>query len=110
MKFHKQNYIVDTKLDKILNDKEKIDCDGKATVTEFSEAIGNTKLNKSPGLDGLTVEFYRASLGEIFFLTYIYNKSHNGALMSYSQRSNIVSLQFKKGDPLCLDNYRPISF
>jgi len=29
--------------------------------------------------------------------------------MSYSQRSKIVSLQFKTGDPLCLDNYRPIS-
>jgi hypothetical protein len=29
--------------------------------------------------------------------------------MSYSQRSSILSLLFKKGDPLCLDNYRPIS-
>jgi hypothetical protein len=27
---------------------------------KFSEAIGNMKLNKYPGLDGLTVEFYRA--------------------------------------------------
>jgi hypothetical protein len=29
--------------------------------------------------------------------------------MYYSQRSTIVSLLFKKVDPLCLDNYRPIS-
>jgi hypothetical protein len=29
--------------------------------------------------------------------------------MSYSQRSSILSLLFKKGDPFCLDNYRPIS-
>jgi hypothetical protein len=29
--------------------------------------------------------------------------------MSYSQRSTILSLLFKKGDPLCLDSYRPIS-
>jgi len=72
MKFHKQNYIVDAKLDKILNDKEKIDCDGKATVNEFSEAIGNTKLNKSPGLDGLTVEFYRTFWGKINVFPYIY--------------------------------------
>ena len=44
--------IFDTKLDKILNDKDKFDCDGEVTVTECSEAIGNLKLNKSPGLDG----------------------------------------------------------
>jgi hypothetical protein len=50
-------YIFDTKLDKILNDKEKLDCDGEVTDTECSEAIGNMKLNKSPGKDGLTVEF-----------------------------------------------------
>jgi hypothetical protein len=27
----------------------------------------------------------------------------------YSQLSSILSLLFKKGGPLCLDNYRPIS-
>jgi hypothetical protein len=45
----------------------------------------------------------------IYVNYYIYNKSYNEALMSYSQRSSILSLLFKKGDPLCLDNYRPIS-
>jgi hypothetical protein len=44
------------------------------------------KLNKSPGLDGLTVEFYRAFWGKLkIVLTDIYNKSYNEALMSYSQ-------------------------
>ena len=105
-----KEYIFDTKLDKILNDKETLDCDGEVTDTECSEAIGNMKLNKSPGLDGLTVEFYRAFWGKLkIVLTDIYNKSYNEALMSYSQRSSILSLLFKKGDPLCLDNYRPIS-
>jgi hypothetical protein len=42
-----KKYIFDTKLDKILNDKEKLDCDGEVTDTECSEAIGNMKLNKS---------------------------------------------------------------
>ena len=36
----------------ITDDKEKVDCDGEVTDTECSEAIGNMKLNKSPGLDG----------------------------------------------------------
>jgi hypothetical protein len=36
-----KEYILDTKLDKILNDKDKLDCDGEVTDTECSEAIGN---------------------------------------------------------------------
>jgi hypothetical protein len=31
--------IFDTKLDKILNDKEQLDCDGEVTDTECSEAM-----------------------------------------------------------------------
>jgi hypothetical protein len=29
--------------------------------------------------------------------------------MSFSQRTSVLSLLLKKGDPLVLDNYRPIS-
>ena len=96
--FINKNYIFDTNVDTILNDKEKLDCDGEVTVTECSEA--SMELNTYPGLDGLTVEFYRAFWGKIKkkeILTYIYNKSNNGALMSYSQWSSILSLQFKRG-------------
>jgi hypothetical protein len=32
-------------------------CDGKITVTECSDAVNEMKLNKSPGLDGLSIEF-----------------------------------------------------
>jgi hypothetical protein len=40
------------------------------------------KLNKSPGLDGLTVEFYRAFWGKLkIVLTDIYNKSYNEAFL-----------------------------
>jgi hypothetical protein len=78
--------------------------------TECSEAIGNMKLNKSPGLDGLTVEFYRAFWGKLkIVLTDIYNKRYNEAVMSYSQRSSILSLLFKKGDPL-YENYSHFYF
>ena len=33
-------------------------------VTECYEVIGNMKLNKPPGLDGLTIELYRAFWGK----------------------------------------------
>jgi hypothetical protein len=42
-----------------LSEKDKSICDGEITVTECSDAVNEMKLNKSPGLDGLLVEFYR---------------------------------------------------
>jgi hypothetical protein len=69
------------------------------------------KLNKSPGLDGLTVEFYRAFWGKLkIVLTDIYNKSYNEALMSYSQRSSILSLLFKKGEYILLMKFHLFFF
>jgi hypothetical protein len=53
-----KKYIFDTKLDKILNDKDKLDCDGEVTDTEYAETIGNMKLNKSPGLDAVFFKTY----------------------------------------------------
>ena len=52
-------YIFETKLDKEMDKNDKSICDGDITVEECSDAIYKMKLNKSPGLDGLTVEFYR---------------------------------------------------
>lgn len=68
------------------------------------------KLNKSPGLDGLTVEFYQTFWDKIkTFLVEVLNKGYDKKLLSFSQRSSVLSLTFKKDDPLSLDNYRPIS-
>ena len=54
-----RNYIFDTKLENRLQDQNQSICDGKVNEKECSSAINNVKSNKSPGLDGLTVEFYR---------------------------------------------------
>ena len=40
--------------------------------------------------------------------TSISNKSYDEKLLSFSQWTSVLSLLFKKGDPLVLDNYRPI--
>jgi RNase P/RNase MRP subunit p30 len=73
-----------------------------------TNAINNMKSNKAPGLDGLTVEFYREFWGKVkFFLIDVLNKSYDEKLLSFSQRTSVLSLLFKKGDPLVLDNYRP---
>ena len=42
-----------------LNDTEKRNCEGKITENECLKALKEMKNNKSPGSDGLTVEFYK---------------------------------------------------
>jgi hypothetical protein len=52
-------YIYRTKLESKVNQEDMNVCDGQLSVEECTEAIFKMKLNKSPGIDGLTVEFYR---------------------------------------------------
>ena len=69
------------------------------------------KLNKSPGLDGLPVEFYITFWPEICdMLLESYNYSMENGLMSNSQRNGVITLIPKKEkDIFYLKNYRPIS-
>lgn len=105
-----ENYIFETNLERNINVEEFKICDGKLTIEECTSAINMMKLNKSPGLDGLTVEFYQTFWDKIkFFLVDVLNKSQDEKLLTYSQRTSVLSLIFKKDDPLLLENYRPIS-
>ena len=68
------------------------------------------KLNKSPGLYGLTVEFYITFWNNVrsFFFN-SFTESMKSKSLSRSQRQCIFSLLYKKGDPEDLENWRPIS-
>ena len=104
------DYIFQTNLESEINHENMKTCDGSLTVDEITEAIFKMKPNKSPGLDGLTVEFYRTFWQKIkHILVYILNKGHEDKCLSFSQRTSVLSLIFKKNNPLLLDNYRPIS-
>ena len=68
------------------------------------------KPNKSPGLDGLTGEFYKYfwdSISELFYdaLIEIFQKGE----LSFSQRLSVLTLIHKKDDKKLLKNYRPLS-
>jgi hypothetical protein len=43
-----------------LNDNESETCNGQLSIQECTDALENMKLNKSPGIDGLSAEFYQA--------------------------------------------------
>ena len=73
-------------------------------------ALFSMKLNKSPGSDGLLVEFYQAFWDNL--KVYFYNslkETYQNGYMSETQRKGILSLIFKKGDPTNLSNWRPIT-
>jgi hypothetical protein len=68
------------------------------------------KLNKAPGLDGLSVEFYRKFWNNLKKLvTKVFNFNYERGHLSNSQKIGAISLIFKKNDPLSLDNYCPIT-
>lgn len=66
--------------------------------------------NRSPGLDGLSTNFYKCFwpiLGSE--ITQVYNYAFDNEHPPLTQRRGVISLLFKKGDRTQLQNWRPIT-
>ncbi|CAM2105190.1 unnamed protein product [Caretta caretta] len=81
------------------------------TLAEFSEALRHMPTNKSPGMDGLTVEFYRV-VSDILGpdIVTVWAESLQSGVLPLSCRRAVLALLPKKGDLRDLHNWRPISF
>ena len=57
------------------SDSDRAACEGQLTLAEATEALRRANRNKSPGADGLSVEFFHFcdSLGEV--LVAVFNES-----------------------------------
>ena len=98
------------KLAKKVSPSSKAKCDSPITLKELTQAIKGMPNGKSPGTDGLTVEFYKRFwdlLGEDLLLSL--QSGLEEKLLSESQRSSIITCLYKKGDRKDLSNWRPIS-
>ena len=74
-------------------------CEGAITVDEISFAIKNMNTNKSPGPDGLTVEFYRKFWNLLSpYLVRVYNACFDAGEMCDSMKTSNTRVIFKKGD------------
>ena len=85
-------------------------CEGEIGTSESKVAIDKMKKNKSPGLDGISIEFYKKFwplIGNL--LVKVFNSSYENGILTESQRVAVFTLIFKKGDDCDLSNYRPIS-
>ena len=93
-----------------LPDNARKSCEGLITEEELQKAVRSMENNKSPGIDGLTTNFYKhfwPILSEK--LTRVYNHAFRTGALAVSQRRGVISLLFKKGDRTQLKNWRPVT-
>ena len=89
---------------------EKLDLDQPISKTEYDTVIKNLKTGKSPGLDGITPEFYKHFWDDLYPpFSEMVTESFIAGHLPESVRMAVVQLIFKKDNPHLLKNYRPIS-
>ena len=86
-------------------------CDEKLSIGECFNTLKTFQKNKTPGNDGLTVEFYLVFwpiVGK--HLIDCFNYAHDHGALSNSQKQALITLLEKKGkDKRLIKNWRPIS-
>ena len=94
-----------------ISEQHKIDCDKPLTVEDLEDSLFNMSVGKSPGNDGLTVEFYKYFWPDIkntFYESVCYSRVVGE--LSSSQRQAIIKLLEKRDkDKRFIENWRPIS-
>ena len=86
-------------------------CEGKMSIQECENVSDSFQTNKSPGNDGIPIEFYKRCWKIISqpFLESL-NESFEKGEMSNSQKQAVITLIEKKGKDRCfIENWRPIS-
>ena len=94
-----------------LSDEKSASLEGEISYTEIANALKNMKNNKSPGLDGFTVEFFKFFWVDIgtFILRSINYGYRNGSLSITQKQGLITCLPKPNKSRLSLKNWRPIS-
>ncbi len=94
-----------------LTEELKSNCEGILTIDECTKAMNEMKNGKSPGTDGLTVEFYKHFWPQInTFVLESLNYAYVKGELSIDQRRGIITLIPKKDKKrTLLKNWRPIS-
>lgn len=98
-------------VDKQINQDDYAMCENDLSEMEIKKALFEMNKNKSPGPDGLTVEFYCKfydTLKQVLFD--VFKCIEQNEILSRSMRMGHINLIYKnKGDKRSLENWRPIS-
>ena len=94
----------------ILDESDADLCNGVLTEKECKDATVHMNVNKSPGPDGIPLEFYRCFWEDIkVLLVHCLNDGYTHKELSSTQKCGIINVIHKKGDVCNLSNWRPIS-
>lgn len=98
------------KLRRRLSEAEKEECDVDIGEEEIIKAINGMNKNKSPGLDGLTAEFYREFREQLCpILGKLFRWMEDHDYIETEIITGLVNIIHKKGSKDKLDNYRPLT-
>lgn len=93
-----------------ISDEFKSNCEKPLLNCEVVEALKRMKTGKSPGIDGLTTEFYLCFWDIIDPLMEMYRECIDKEEMSTTMKQGIISLIPKPNkDPLSIENWRLIT-
>ena len=94
-----------------LIEREQNECGCLLTEAECWESLKSMQPNKSPGTDGLSLEFYKVFWKDIsFYLLNALNRAHMKGCLSITQRRGIITLIPKTHKPVNIfKNWRPIT-
>ena len=104
-----QQSFLDTSMPQ-LSESDQRSCEIPLSSAELEIAPKKMEDDKSPGIDGLTTNFYKyfwPTLGPD--VTQVFNYCFEHGLLTRSQRRGVITLVFKKGDRTKLSNWRPIT-
>ncbi|KAJ4946367.1 hypothetical protein JOQ06_024034, partial [Pogonophryne albipinna] len=84
--------------------------EGPLTIQELQTALQGMQGRRAPGIDGLSVEFYKAYWDVLSHdLLDVFNESLASGSMPMSCRRAVITLLPKKGNLQDIENWRPVS-
>ena len=103
-------FLNDTLINK-LDEEQKQACEGEIRIQEVKEVLKSMKNGKTPGIDGLPIEFYKCFWVRIgHFLLRSLNEAFYKGELSVTQKRGIITCIPKGNKPReYMKNWRPIS-
>jgi exonuclease III len=98
------------KLDRKVSPADSLSLDSPITLAELKDAVFNSGNGKSPGMDGIPVEWYKTFWEQIGPLYWeVVQSIFDTSSLPLSQRNAVITLLHKKNDRREIKNWRPIS-